>query len=173
MQPEELQYLDDLVSPQLLNNQSVHVVFTTSKDKLPCCERTLYNYVDKCLLTARNLDMPRRVRFKARYKHKTRTASDAEFAKDRTYEDFKAYREKNPDMPVCEMDTVVGRPGGKALLTLIFRSCNLMVAILIERNTQDCVYFTATPIVLGRKAAWKRTTSSSAKSCPRKPRLIG
>lgn len=98
MQPEELQYLDDLVSPQLLNNQSVHVVFTTSKDKLPCCERTLYNYVDKCLLTARNLDMPRRVRFKARYKHKTRTASDAEFAKDRTYEDFKAYMEKNPDM---------------------------------------------------------------------------
>lgn len=139
MQPEELQYLDELVSPQLLNNQSVHVVFTTSKDKLPCCERTLYNYVDKCLLTARNLDMPRRVRFKARYKHKTRTASDAEFTKDRTYEDFKAYMEKNPDMPVCEMDTVVGRPGGKALLTLIFRSCNLMVAILIERNTQDCV----------------------------------
>ena len=84
MQPEELQYLDELVSPQLLNNQSVHVVFTTSKDKLPCCERTLYNYVDKCLLTARNLDMPRRVRFKARYKHKTRTASDAEFTKDRT-----------------------------------------------------------------------------------------
>ena len=24
--------------------------------------RTLYNYVDKCLLTAHNLDMPRKVR---------------------------------------------------------------------------------------------------------------
>ena len=42
--------------------------------------------------------------------------------------------EKNPDVPVCEMDTVIGRPGGKALLTLIFRSCNLMVG-----DTQDCV----------------------------------
>lgn len=139
MQPEELQYLDDLVSPQLLNRQSVHVVFATSKDKLPCCERTLYNYVDKCLLTARNLDMPRRVRFKARYKHKARTASDAEFAKERTYKDFQAYMEKNPDVQVCEMDTVIGRPGGKALLTLIFRSCNLMIAVLLERDTQDCV----------------------------------
>lgn len=94
MQPEELQYLDDLVSPQLLNRQSVHVVFATSKDKLPCCERTLYNYVDKCLLTARNLDMPRRVRFKARYKHKARTASDAEFAKGRTYKDFQTILDK-------------------------------------------------------------------------------
>ena len=139
MQPEELQYLDDLVSPRLLNSQSVHVVFATSKDKLPCCERTLYNYVDKCLLTARNLDMPRRVRFKARYKHKARTASDAEFAKGRTYKDFQAYMEKNPDVQVCEMDTVIGRPGGKALLTLIFRSCNLMIAVLLERDTQDCV----------------------------------
>lgn len=45
--------------------------------------------------------------------------------------------EKNPDVPVCEMDTVIGRPGGKTLLTLIFRSCNLMVAILIEHDTQD------------------------------------
>jgi len=139
MQPEELQYLDDLVSPRLLNSQSVHVVFATSKDKLPCCERTLYNYVDKCLLTARNLDMPRRVRFKARYKHKARTASDAEFAKGRTYKDFQAYMEKNPDVQVCEMDTVIGRPSGKALLTLIFRSCNLMIAVLLERDTQDCV----------------------------------
>lgn len=139
MQPEELQYLDDLVSPQLLNSQSVHVVFTTSKDKLPCCERTLYNYVDKCLLTARNLDMPRRVRFKTRHKHKARGASDAEFSMGRTYEDFKAFMESNPDVSICEMDTVIGRPGGKALLTLIFRSCNLMIAILLERDTQDCV----------------------------------
>ncbi|WP_294760753.1 IS30 family transposase [uncultured Gemmiger sp.] len=139
LQPEELQYLDDLVSPQLLNRQSVHVVFATSKDKLPCCERTLYNYVDKCLLTARNLDMPRKVRFKTRYKHKTRGANDVEFSKGRTYEDFKAFMESNPDVSVCEMDTVIGRPGGKALLTLIFRSCNLMLAILLERDTQDCV----------------------------------
>lgn len=139
MQPEELQYLNNLVSPQRLNSQSAHVVSTTSKDKLPCCERTLYNYVDKCLLTARNLDILCRVRFKARYKHKARTASDAEFAMGRTYKDFKAYMEKNPDVPVCKMNTVDGRPGGKALLTLILIRCNLMTAILIERNTQDCV----------------------------------
>lgn len=92
MQPEELQYLNNLVSPQRLNSQSAHVVSTTSKDKLPCCERTLYNYVDKCLLTARNLDILCRVRFKARYKHKARTASDAEFAMGRTDKDFKAYK---------------------------------------------------------------------------------
>lgn len=139
LQPEELQYLDNIVSPQLLNSQSVHVVFTQNKDNLPCCERTLYNYVDKCLLTARNLDMPRRVRFKVRYKHKSRNTDDADVFKGRTYKDFNEFIEKNPDVSVCEMDTVIGRPGGKALLTLIFRSCNLMIAILLERDTQDCV----------------------------------
>ena len=129
--------------------------------------------------------------------------------------------EKNPDVQVCEMDTVIGRPGGKALLTLIFRSCNLMIAVLLERDTQDCVIealnmlyatmgaatfrklcgviltdrgmefrnvygiehsengklrtqvFYCDPTVPGRKAAWRKTTSSSDKSCPRKPRLTG
>lgn len=47
--------------------------------------------------------------------------------------------ENKPDVSVREMETVIGRPGGKALLTLIFRSCNLMLAILLERATQDCV----------------------------------
>lgn len=125
--------------PQLLNRQSVHDVFATSKDKFPCCERTLYNYVDKCLLTARNLDMPRKVRLETRYKHKACRASDMRLSKGRTYEYFRGFMENKPDVSVREMETVIGRPGGKALLTLIFCSCNLMFAILLERATQDCV----------------------------------
>lgn len=39
LQPEELQYLDNLVSPQLLNSQSVHVAFIQNKDNLPCCQQ--------------------------------------------------------------------------------------------------------------------------------------
>jgi transposase, IS30 family len=38
-----------------------------------------------------------------------------------------------------EMDTVIGRKGGKTLLTLFFRNCSLMVAILLDANTQEQV----------------------------------
>jgi IS30 family transposase len=37
------------------------------------------------------------------------------------------------------MDTVIGRKGGKVLLTLFFRNCSLMVALLLDACTQECV----------------------------------
>lgn len=37
------------------------------------------------------------------------------------------------------MDTVIGRKGGKVLLTFFFRKSSLMVAFLLDRCTQECV----------------------------------
>ena len=34
-----------------------------------------------------------------------------------------------------EMDSVMGRVGGKVLLTLLFKSCDLMLAFIRDRNT--------------------------------------
>ena len=45
----------------------------------------------------------------------------------------------NPGTSVVEMDTVIGRKGGKVLLTLFFRNTSLMVALLLDANTQECV----------------------------------
>jgi IS30 family transposase len=42
-------------------------------------------------------------------------------------------------MQVTEMDTVEGQKGGKVLLTLLFRSCSLMLAFLMEEKSQECV----------------------------------
>ena len=33
-----------------------------------CSEKTLYNYVDACLFDVRNIDLPRKVKFRERYK---------------------------------------------------------------------------------------------------------
>ena len=38
-----------------------------------------------------------------------------------------------------EMDTVIGRVGGKVLLTMMFKSCDLMLAFIRERNTSQSV----------------------------------
>jgi IS30 family transposase len=42
-------------------------------------------------------------------------------------------------LPVVEMDSVIGRIGGKVLLTLIFKSCDLMLAFIRDRNTSQSV----------------------------------
>ena len=57
----------------------------------------------------------------------------------RTYNDFLKYLEDHPDTNVIEMDTVVGPEPGKALLTFLFRNCNLMIAFLIDNLTSQSV----------------------------------
>ena len=109
------------------------------KDEIPCSESTLYNYVDRCYLTARNIDMPRKVRFKARYNHGSRKIHQ-ESVVGRTYMDFTKYIDENPDMTIWEMDTVIGTQNDqKSLLTLLCRKTTFMIAILLERHTQEAV----------------------------------
>lgn len=136
---EEMEALDNLVSPLLLQGQSIHAIFINHKSEIPVSETTLYEYVDHCYLTARNIDLPRKVRFKPRYSHGPREKSFQEFAVNRTYIDYKKYLEEHPDANIWEMDTVIGEPGGKCLLTLLFRKSTFMIAILLETHTQDAV----------------------------------
>lgn len=136
---EEMQLLDNLVSPLLLKGQSIQAIFFNHKDEIPCSQSTLYEYVDRCYLTARNLDMPRRVKFKTRYNHGPRAKSFQEFVIGRTYIDFSKFVNENPDTNVWEMDTVIGTPGGKSLLTLLYRKTAFMIAILLDEHTQEAV----------------------------------
>ncbi len=137
--PSEVAEIDNLVSPLLLNGQSISTVFFNHQKELPCCERTLYNLVDGCYLTARNIDMPRKIKFKTRYKHGTGRNHDV-FTFDRTYADFKNFMIENPDVSICEMDTVIGKVDeGPVILTLMLRNCHLMIAFLLPNKTQSCV----------------------------------
>ena len=53
----------------------------------------------------------------------------------RTYEDFLTFLVACPDIAVDEMDSVEGRKGGKVLLTIYFRNCELMLAFIRDANT--------------------------------------
>ena len=50
-----------------------------------------------------------------------------------------AFIEKNPDTAVVQMDSVIGRKGGKCLLTIHFVQSNLMRAFLRNANTSQSV----------------------------------
>ena len=142
MTPEELRELNDLISPLVLKGQPLSHIFAVHSDEIPVCRRTLYNYLDQCVFKARNIDLPRRVRYKKRKKHSEPRKKNLHqiYRNKRTYTDFERFIAARPDLDVVEMDTVKGgRDKGKCLLTLLFRSCSFMLIILMPDCTQHSV----------------------------------
>ena len=136
---EKLAQINALITPLLRNGQSLSHIFSYHADELTCSRKTIYNYIDRCLFDARNIDLPRKVRYKRR---KTKPAPTAEYQYriGRTYDDFKAYIKDNPDVGVVEMDTVKsGREKGKVLLTMILVKYDFMFIFLLDSATQECV----------------------------------
>jgi IS30 family transposase len=103
-----------------------------------CSEKTIYNYIDDCLLDVRNIDLPRKVRFRARRK-KAEFKVDKGCRLGRSYKEFETFMEKNPDTAVVQMDSVIGTIGGKCLLTIHFVESSLMLAFLRDANTSQSV----------------------------------
>lgn len=139
MTPVELKALDELVTPLIRRGQPVSHIYDNHKTKIKCSERTLYSYIDSGVLTVRNIDLRRKVTYKPRKKNERTTNLKTAHRIGRSYNDFITHITENPGTEVVEMDTVIGRKGGKVLLTLFFRSCKTMAILLLEQCTQACV----------------------------------
>lgn len=137
--PTELAKLDNLISPLILKGQPLTHILANHKDEIDRSERTLYSYFEKNLFTARNIDLPRKVKFKPRKKLFKSSKKTQTHRLGRTYADFNAFIESNPDISVVEMDTVHGTNNGKVMLTFFFRSCSFMIGILLDACTIECV----------------------------------
>jgi IS30 family transposase len=136
---DEIQRIDNIVTPLVLQGQSIHHICCTNKDSIMSSERTIYNYVNDRVLTAKNIDLPRKVRYRSRKKAKTRLKVDKTCVIGRGYNDFLAFMESAEDAAVVEMDTVEGRKGGKVILTLSFVNSSFMLAYLRAANTSKSV----------------------------------
>jgi IS30 family transposase len=130
--------LDEVVSPLIMRGQSIHHIVTHNADQLEVSEKSIYRYVAGGLLKARNIDMPRVCRIKPRKSKPVEHKVDKSCRIGRTYPEFLAFLETS-DIPVVEVGSVIGRIGGKVLLTMMFKSCDLMLAFIRERNTSQSV----------------------------------
>lgn len=139
MTPEDFDHLDKLVSPLIKKGQSVSHIFTKHEEEIPCSKRTLYNYLGDGMLTAKSIDLPRKMRYKPKRKNAEITRSVPNDRLRRTYMDFQKYLKENPDVSVVEMDTVHGKMGGKVMLTMLFRNSSLMLAFLMNGATRENV----------------------------------
>lgn len=135
---DELLALDEIVSPLVMHVQSVHHIITHNPDQFEVSEKSIYRYVSGGLLKAKNIDMPRVCRIKPRKSKPVEHKVDSSCRIGRTYAEFLEFAETS-SAPVVEMDSVIGRIGGKVLLTMIFKSSDLMVAFIRERNTSQSV----------------------------------
>ena len=135
---EEFLAVDAIVSPLIRQGQSPHHIFENNKDSLMVGERSIYRLVDACALSARNIDLPRKVRFKPR-SNPVHFKVDKACRIGRTYADLQSFREFHPDLPVTELDSVIGTRGGKVLLTVHFVKAELMLAFLRSRNDSASV----------------------------------
>ena len=110
-----------------------------TKRKMPVSDRTLYTYINSGLLDADNLDLRRKLRMPSRKKSGPVLRVDKQCHIGRSYEDYEAYVAKHPDAAISQMDSVIGRKGGKVLLTILFKNCDLQLMYLRDRNTAASV----------------------------------
>jgi IS30 family transposase len=136
---DEAAKLDDLFSPLILKGQSIHHICATQPANVMFSERTIYNYVDAGLFTAKNIDLVRKVRYRPRKSRHDSFKVDKACRVGRTYADFQRFLEENSGIPVVQMDSVIGKIGGKVLLTLHFVKSELTLAFLRDRNTAASV----------------------------------
>ena len=128
-------------SKLIRQGQSIAHIYATHAKELDCSRTTLYSYIEKNVLSVRNIDLPRKVKYKPRKTPTKYTETEnSSFRVGRTYEDFCQFVARNPNVPVVEMDTVIGKKEShKVLLTLLFRNCSLMLIILLPNRSQEAV----------------------------------
>lgn len=136
---DEVLRLEKVISPLIKRGQSIHHICTTNRDLIMHSEKSIYNYIDKCLLSSRNIDLPRKVAFRPRKKKKGHFKVDKTCRIGRTYQDFLQFMKENPDTPVVEIDSVIGTVGGKVLLTIHFADSQFMLAFIRDSNTSRSV----------------------------------
>lgn len=136
---DELASLNSTLSPLVKNGQSLHHISLNHADEIHYSEKTLYNFMDAGMLDAKNLDLPRKVRFRVKRKKAAEFKVDKKCRIGRTYEDFLKYCEENPELHVVEIDSVEGVKGSAVLLTIYFRQQNLQLAYYRDANDSKSV----------------------------------
>ena len=135
---DEIRHLDEIVSPLIRKQQSPHHICVTNRDSIMVSERTIYRLVDARIISAMNIDLPRKVRYSAR-KKPSPLKVDKACRIGRDYNSFVTYMQQHPDAAVTQLDSVEGKKGGKVLLTIHFVKTELMLAFLREYNDSQSV----------------------------------
>ncbi len=132
---QEFHDADAIISKGIKKGQRLYHIMQTYDVNISMS--SAYRYLHKDYLSVGKLDMPRVVKFKARKQY--RIAGVPKAAKvGRTYDDFRVYIDEHEIRHWVEMDTVIGRVGGKVIMTFNFTQMNFMFGLLLDGKSAVC-----------------------------------
>ena len=124
--------MDKVISDGVKKGQHIYHILKTHN--LDVSSSTVYRHIRKGYLSIAPIDLARAVTFKERRKSNL-PSIPKEAKKGRSYEDFQNYLTHRQLTSWLEMDTVIGRVGGKVLLTFNLSFCNFIFARLLDNKT--------------------------------------
>jgi len=140
---EDFAAIEEVISPLIIEQgQSINQVYVNHPDILHFSKPTFYKYINEGILTTRNLDLPRKVKYKQRKKSAPDSFRESNARVGRTYLDYQHFMADHPLASLVQMDTVIGTGGGKGgtcFLTLLFVRCCFMIIIPLPYKRSEYV----------------------------------
>jgi IS30 family transposase len=129
---DEFWKADAIIAEGIKKGQRLYHIMETHD--VAFSKSSAYRHLHRGYLSVGKLDFPRVVKFKARKQYRADSVPKA-LRVGRTYNDFLSFVEDNGIKSWVEMDTVIGRIGGKVIMTFDFTFCNFMFGILLDNKT--------------------------------------
>lgn len=121
-----------IISDAIRNGQ--HIYHAIKSNNISISMSTVYRHIKKGYYSIGVMDLPRVVKFKQRVSKGTDTVPlSAKIG--HLYDNFIEFIELHPDLPITQLDTVIGRAGGKVILTIHFVPSDFMVGLLLNNKT--------------------------------------
>ena len=127
---QEFYETDRIITNGLKSGQHIYQIMANS-DSISCSKSTVYRHFKLGYYSASLVDLPRAIKFKPR-KVKKQDYVPKGIKVGRTYDDYLCYINENHIERHTELDTLIGRIGGKVILTIHFVNCNFMAGLLLD-----------------------------------------
>ena len=129
---EEFWEADSIIADGMKKGQHLYQIMESND--VPFSKSSAYRHLHRGYLSVSKLDFPRVVKFKARNQRMPDCVPKA-LREGRTYADFLDFTEESGIKSWVEMDTVLGKKGGKVIHTFDFTFCNFMFGLLLDNKT--------------------------------------
>lgn len=129
---EEFYRTEEIISNAVRSGQNIY--HAIQANELSVSKSTVYRHIEYGYYTISKIDLPRAAKFKPRKENKGEYVPKG-VKIGRTFEDFMLYLEEHPFTCYVEMDTVIGRIGGKVIMTFQFVNVDFMFGLLLNDKT--------------------------------------
>lgn len=129
---EEFWDADSIIAAGIRKGQRLYHIMESNS--VCFSKSSAYRHLHRGYLSVSKTDLPRMVKFKNR-KQRRPDCVPKSVREGRTYADFLAYVDEHDLKSWVEMDTVIGRIGGKVIMTFVFTFCNFMFGLLLDNKT--------------------------------------